>query len=322
MRGLIRALLGGDRLYGITKRLYGYAHASSELNFVRDTSEASNGTRKTETETGEIYVPRTNSFHQTIGQHMKKITWLLSILSLLAVMACTDNPTTTSPEVEKSFGKIELSSTGITAKRLVKKVGDSVQIDYDLGAFKASDRRFFGFKNVGTADIESLTVSCSEGFCNTNPGFMTVLQTDETSSITPILEIQILHGLSLTTNEMMYPLIPYGRNSFYVEFKGKVDGEDFYARFDFTLVSIYLNLPEPAKTDYLNQDSIFVGPEMAFESDSCNVYSNGFKVNPGDNPDVGYDNAELRNSRFVLNPLVWRSDCVHLQALPKSLQGL
>lgn len=260
---------------------------------------------------------------------MNKITWLLSILVLVLVMACGGNNATSN--AEQLPGKIAIANTGIELAKVAAS-GTVSGVDIHFGTAKQSIQRFLEMVNVGGAPITDLTITTSDRAYSVSPGYIAELETEGNASLRQILELDIVHGTSISGNVPIEPLLNYGLNKFSVYFDGTTLGKPFHTEFVFSVNAIYVNATHGNGDKlYYSGDSkgtipAFVQKEASFVDESCNIWSNEKRLSVGDtipnafNIKWGDMVGDSIPYQYFVAEKEWKTDCVIKQSLPVDLQ--
>jgi hypothetical protein len=137
---------------------------------------------------------------------MKKL--FISIMAL-TVMACGGVHKSHDNQVAEkgnlSFAPIESNSSSNTnSKQSVKvssaqKVGaDSTTTVFDFGDIKSTETYLFQLKNTGTVNVNNVSVSSdNSSVVVVSPGSIAVLPTEGVGGITPLISVQVVHGVGI-----------------------------------------------------------------------------------------------------------------------------
>ena len=248
-----------------------------------------------------------------------------------------NGPQATSSSVPGSSSVASSSSTAVavvpTAGRIalgvlpvgLKRTGTQLATDslptvdtatsIELGTLKGSKAFFFIIRNVGGAPIESLTVTTDNAAVAMTPGYIPVLNTDATSSLQQIAELDVTHGTDILNRSFKKALLPYGRQTFTLSFKGVSLGQPFHAEFKIGMAAVFVRLlnagchtflmdsvPTPA-CDYTKLDST-----LSYGGTSCIV--NFWSTHP-----AAGDSVSGAATNWERSPQ-YSSDCVTEPAVP------
>jgi hypothetical protein len=222
-----------------------------------------------------------------------------------------NGPQATSSSVVPTAGRIALGIVPVGLKRTGQVATDSLPpvdtaTSIELGTLKTSKAFFFIIRNVGSAPIESLTVATDNLAVSMTPGYIPVLNTDQTSSLQQIAEMDVTHGTDLLSRSYRKALLPYGRQTFKLVFDGVSAGLPFHAEFKIGMAAVYVDLAE--FTDSLTVPHSILLPKASYGGTTCGVSVLGRPVAVGDTLNgAAYD--------YLRQPALFTSDCVTVPAV-------
>ena len=225
--------------------------------------------------------------------------YILFALALLALLlsSCGGGHSPTAPASSAISSSITISSSSgvVTAGRIVLGVvpvglkrtavatADSfTTASVELGTLKTSKAFFFIVRNVGGAPIESLTVSTNTTAAVMTPGYIPVLNTDATSSLQQIAELDITHGSDILNRGFKKALLPYGRQGFTLSFRGVSAGQPFSADFTVGLSAVYVDLTDIVDSTGNTTGKTVLAGTASYNGVTCSILAQGTEHFVGD----------------------------------------
>ena len=174
-----------------------------------------------------------------------KLTSINSILLLLLtlfVVGCstkTSNPVEPISTIVSKTGRFAISYADGMAKTATSST-DSVY--FDLGDLRGSKSFYFILENVGSTNIDSITLSSSDSSIDVTPSTISVLTPQGQSGILQTVKVTINHGTVLENGVGSKPLQPMGELFKYLNIQGKSADTTINLNLKMRLYSYVMNI--------------------------------------------------------------------------------
>lgn len=141
---------------------------------------------------------------------------IVVVVAMLSVLGCSESSTEAPKSLKAGqFALAYSSSSG--AASLHKRVSEV----FNIGDIKTSRTLHFILSNVGDFDVNGVQIiSDSAGLNALDPGLSKLRPSTQAGAVTPIVDVELLHGKALSTTAIVPTLKP-GNNSLVFHIQGR-----------------------------------------------------------------------------------------------------
>ena len=151
--------------------------------------------------------------------------YLLAGMLLLALLtSCGDcgsdaaapptAPPVVTPPPAPRVARLEFSSPNLAASQGARKAHRlalrDAPADFELGDIESTSTFLFILRNVGTADLQNVQITCTDPAVVCTPAQIGVLSPEGSGGLTPVIQVKVVHGVS-ASGLTSAPLLTAGR---------------------------------------------------------------------------------------------------------------